>query len=387
MVPVYNGEGLASKGLVVVTFNYRVGVLGFLAHPELTAEAPYHASGNYGLLDQIAAVKWVHANIAAFGGDPGRITIAGQSAGGQAVHNLTASPLAKGIFHRAIIQSSGPRSSVRLLAAAEAEGMAFTRAKGAASIAEFRASPWQEVVGPLPAGAAAPGDGGPTPAASVRFPVVVDGYALPAAVSEIFAKGRQNDVPTITGSNADEGGAMPQPTTTALEFERQATQRYGEAAGEFLKLYPAADDDSARVAQNRSARDLARTTLATWVIGRSNRAKTKVFTYFWNHALPGPDAARYGAFHTSEVPYVLDTLDQTGRPVTDVDRRLADILSSYWVNFATSGDPNGKGLPAWPAATDTPWLTMELSARPHPIPVADSQAKQAFLQRALAARD
>jgi para-nitrobenzyl esterase len=382
MVPVYDGEGLASKGLVVVNFNYRVGVLGFLAHPELSKEAPSHASGNYGLLDQIAAVKWVHENIAGFGGDPDRITIAGQSAGGQAVHNLTASPLAKGTFHRAIIESSG--GVARPLADAEADGVRFAEAKGAATLADLRAQPWQEIVAPVAAPAAAPpaGRGG----GNLRFGIVVDGYALPAPVSEIFAQGKQNDVPTLTGANADEGGAMPQPTITAQEFERQARQRYGELADEFLKLYPASSDDAAKVAQNQSARDVARTTLYVWTINRSKTAKTKAYTYVWNHVLPGPDAVRYGAFHTSEVPYVLNTLEKSDRPFTDVDRKTADTISSYWVNFATTGDPNGKGLPAWPAADGKTWMTMELSERSHAIPVADSPAKQAFLERALARR-
>lgn len=382
MVPVYDGEGLASKGLVVVNFNYRVGVLGFLTHPELSKEAPYHASGNYGLLDQIAAVKWVHENIAGFGGDPTRITVAGQSAGGQAVHNLTASPLAKGLFHRAIIESSGGAS--RPLADSEADGVRFAEAKGAATLADLRAKSWQDIVAPVPAPASAAGGG--RGGGNLRFGIVVDGYALPATVNEIFAQGKQNDVPTITGANADEGGASPQPTTTAQDFERQARQRYGEAADEFLKLYPAATDEAAKLAQNQSARDVARTSLYMWAITRSKTAKTKVFTYFWNHPLPGPDVARYGAFHTSEVPYVLNTLEQSDRPFTDVDRKVADLLSSYWVNFATTGDPNGKGLPAWPAADGKSWMTMELTERPHAIPVADSPTKQAFLERTVSRR-
>jgi para-nitrobenzyl esterase len=380
MVPVYDGEGLASKGLVVVNFNYRVGVLGFLAHPELSKEASYHASGNYGLLDQIAAVKWVRENIAGFGGDPERITIAGQSAGGQGVHNLTASPLAKGTFHRAIIESAG--GNARPLADAEADGLRFAEAKGAATLADLRAKSWQEIVAPVPAPATAGGRGG----GNLRFGVVVDGYALPAPVSEIFAQGRQNDVPTLTGNNADEGGAMPQPTITAADFDRQARQRYGEDADAFLKLYPAPTDDAAKVAQNQSARDLARTTLYVWAINRGKTAKTKAYTYFWNHVLPGPDAAQYGAFHTSEVPYVLNALERSDRPFTDVDRAIAGTISSYWVNFATSGDPNGEGLPAWPVADGKTWMTMELSERPHAIPVADSPAKQAFLERVLSRR-
>jgi para-nitrobenzyl esterase len=183
-VPVYDGEGLAAKGLVVVTFNYRLGVLGFLAHPGLSEEGPSRTSGNYGLLDQVAALRWVRDNIAAFGGDSNRVTIAGQSAGGMSVHALIASPLAKGLFHRAIVQSGG--SSVggggiplgtRILADAEAAGLAFAQAKGAATIAALRAMSWQQLTEPLPA--AQPGKG---PAPPVRFSPIVDGYVLPAPV-------------------------------------------------------------------------------------------------------------------------------------------------------------------------------------------------------------
>lgn len=384
MVPVYDGEGLASQGLVVVNFNYRLGVLGFLTHPELTKEAPYHASGNYGLLDQIAAVKWTRDNIAAFGGDPERITIAGQSAGGQAVHNLTASPLARGTFHRAIIQSSAASAAGRRLADAEGDGLKFAQAKGAASLADLRARSWQEIVAPLPPTAAPPGGG--RGGAPLRFSGVVDGYALPAPVSEIFAQGKQNDVPTLTGSNADENGAQPQPTITAAEFETQARQRYGADADAFLRLYPAADDAAAKAAANASARDQARVGLYVWAVNRARTARTSAYTYFWNHVLPGPASARYGAFHTSEVPYVLNTLAMSDRPFTAVDRTVADMVSSYWVNFATTGDPNGKGLPPWPAADGSNGLTMELGERPRAIPVADSPEKRAFHERVLARR-
>jgi para-nitrobenzyl esterase len=381
MVPVYDGEGLASKGLVVVNFNYRVGILGFFAHPELSKETPYSASGNYGLLDQIAAVKWVRDNIAAFGGDPSRITVAGQSAGGQAVHNLTASPLARNLFQRAIVESAPGTGGGRKLADAEADGVQYARAR-AATLAELRAMPWQRLVEPVINPAAAGGRGG----TAFRFGVVIDGYALPATVSEIFAQGRQNDVPTIAGGNADEGGASPQPAVTAAQFEQQARQRYGQAAGEFLKLYPAPDDNAAKIAQNESARDQARVALYLWAINRAKTAKTPAYTYFWNHALPGPDADQYGAFHTSEVPYVLNTLDRSDRPFTATDRKIAAIVSSYWANFAASADPNDKELPRWPPVSAEKAMTMELSEQPHPIPVAGSPAKQAFFERFLAGR-
>jgi para-nitrobenzyl esterase len=370
-VPAYDGEGLASKGLIVVTFNYRVGVLGFFAHPDLSKESAYHASGNYGLLDQIAAVRWVHDNIAAFGGDPNRVTIAGQSAGAGAVHSLTASPLAKGLFQRAIADSGGGIGGTRTMADQEADGVRFADAKKAHSIADLRAMSWQDVVVPVP---------------GVRFAPLPDGYALPSTVRQVFASGKQNDVPMLTGINADEGGAVPQPATTLDAFQRDAKQRYGDMAAEFLSLYPAATDEEAKRAQNDSARDRARATLHLWAQERAKTAQTKVFTYFWTHVLPGPDAAQYGAFHTSEVPYVLNTLSMSERPFTAKDHQVAATLSSYWVNFATTGDPNGKGLPPWPAVTADTSQTMEVGAEFRPIPIAGSPARIDFFRRVLSAR-
>ena len=374
-VPVYDGEGLASKGLVVVTFNYRVGVLGFFTHPELTNESSYHASGNYGLLDQIAAVKWVHDNIAAFGGDPSRITIAGQSAGASAVHNLTASPMAKGLFHRAIADSGSSvvAAGGRTLKDQEADGVRFAEAKGAHSLAELRAISWKDIIAPIT----------PAPTPALRFTIVTDGYALPMTEKDAFASGKQNDVPTITGLNADENGAVPHPTITREAFEKQARQRYAEMADEFLKLYPAANDEQARAAQNQSSRDQARVSMYLWALNRHHTAKTPAFTYFWTHALPGPDVDQYGAFHTSEVPYVLNTLSRSDRPFTDVDRKIGDTLSSYWANFATTGDPNGKGLQRWaPVSTDSP-MTMEVGDNFRSIPVASTKERLEFFRRFL----
>ena len=340
-VPVYDGVGLAKKGLVVVTINYRVGVLGFLAYPELTRESDHRASGNYGLLDQLAALEWVHENIARFGGDPSRVTIAGQSAGGMSVHALTASPLAKGLFQRAIVESGG--SSVdkvgitltaRGLAEAEADGQKFAGSKGAKSLKDLRAMSWQKLTEAGPGGPSGPG---------LRFAPIVDGYLLPAPVRDIFAQGKQNDVVTLTGANKDELGGFgpPQGPVTAESFRKQAQQRFGAEANEFLTLYPAATDEEAKLAQSQSVRDRALVSMYLWGRDRSKAAKTKVYEYLWDHALPGPDAQRFGAFHTSEVPYVMNTLYMSDRPFTDADRKIADRMSSYWANFAATGDPNG----------------------------------------------
>jgi carboxylesterase type B len=383
-VPVYDGEGLAKKGLVVVTFNYRLGVLGFLAHPELSKEVQSRASGNYGLLDQIAALRWVRDNIKGFGGDPNRVTIAGQSAGGMSVHDLIASPLAKGLFHRAIVQSGGSSIggggisiNAHGLAEAEADGVKFAESKGAHSLKELRVLTWQQLSG------AVPGSGRPAGAPMLRFSPIVDGYFLPAAVQQVVAEGKQNDVPVLTGANLGElGGLMPQGQVTAESFTKQARQRYAESAEEFLKLYPFATDEEAKLAQAESARDLAMVSMYLWARERAKTAKTKAYTYLWDHTLPGPDAQKFGAFHTSEVPYVLNTLYMSDRPFTEADRKIADMMSSYWANFAANGDPNGQGLPVWQAVGDTPQV-MEIGDKTEPVPVAGDSARFSFYERFL----
>lgn len=370
-VPAYDGEGLAKKGLVVVTFNYRVGVLGFLTHTELSKESGRNASGNYALLDQIAALEWVKRNIGQFGGDAGNVTVAGQSAGAMSVHLLTASAQAKGLFHKAIAQSgsSAGMGNQRRLAEAEADGLKFGELKGATTLAALRALTWEQLT--------APAQGAP------RFGPVVDGYFLSAPVREIYAQGKQNDVATLTGCNRDEGGAVPKPTVTAAEFEKQARQRHAERAEEFLKLYPAGTDEAARAAANAAANDQSRVSMYLWARERAKTAKTPAYTYFWTHTMPGEDAARFGAFHSSEVPYVLNTLYTAKRPFVEADHKIADTISSYWANFARTGVPSGKGLAAWPAVGEKP-ETMEVGDAWGAIGVAGSAEKFAFWSRVLA---
>ena len=386
VVPIYDGEGLAKKGLIVVTFNYRLGALGFLAHPELTSESGHNASGNYGLMDQIAALLWVHENIARFGGDPNNVTIAGQSAGSMSVHDLTASPLARGLFHRAIAQSGG--SSIggigitiepQALASAETEGHKFAEAKGAKSLAELRALSWQKILEPLP---------GANPMPGPRFAPIVDGYVLPAPFMQIVAQGKQNDVETLTGGTTGELGGLAamfgsHSPTTAKEFQDLARKKYGSTADEFLKLYPAADDEQAKTAQQESTRDEALVAMYLWARVRSKTAKTKVYEYLWDHAIPGPDAAKYGAFHSSEIPYVMNNLDTSKRPFTDADRKIAAMMSSYWANFAATGDPNASGLPSWSPISEK-HVVMEVGDNTGPIPLAQSPARIEFFMKALA---
>jgi para-nitrobenzyl esterase len=335
---IYQGEDLARKGVVVVTLNYRLGVFGFLAHPELTRESPQHASGNYALLDQIAALRWVQRNVAAFGGDPSRVTIFGESAGSWSVHNLVASPLASGLFHRAIGESGGRFSVTTTLRQAEQAGEKFATAVAAGSIADLRAMPADVLQG-----------------ASGGFSSVsnADGWVLPAIMLDLFRAGKQNDVPTVIGSNADEGTIFAPASTTAATFRRQAEREFGADADRWITLHPFADDEQARSAQAGAMRD--RTfgwEMRTWARLQSQTGKSSVYLYYFSHVPPLPNAAWLGAQHGAEIPYVLNW--PNGRHSasvswTDADRALADQVSSYWVNFATTGNPNGKGLPTWAA--------------------------------------
>ncbi len=355
-----------------MTFNYRVGVFGFLALPELTRESPHHASGNYGLLDQVAALRWVQANISHFGGDATRVTVGGQSAGSISVHDLTASPLAKGLFKGAIMESGGStvgRMGIRIppktLTEAESDGEKFLHAQGATTLAQLRAMPWQKLTNTEP---------------GLRFVPIVDGYLLPAPVSAVFAEARQNDVVSLTGINSGElqGLAGPQGTPTTVEaYQQAAKKRFGDQADEFLKLYPAATEDQVKSAFEESARDGNVTALYLWAQVRAKTSKTPVYEYLWNHALPGPDAPRFGAFHSSELPYVLNTLNMSDRPFTPQDRKIAELMSCYWANFVMHGDPNGKGVAHWPPVGNDPEV-MEAGNDFKLVPVAGSHAKFEF---------
>ena len=320
-----------------MTVNYRLGVFGFLAHPELTKESSTHASGNYAFLDQIAALEWVQKNIAAFGGDPTRVTIFGESAGSWSVNNLVATPLARGLFQRAIGESGGQFTITRTLAEAEAAGATFATAAGAPSLGALRALPAEAV----------------NRATGFSTSATVDGWVFPQDVATIFKSGKQNDVPVIIGSNANEGSIFTAETTTGQSCRSQSQRRYGADTDAFLKLYPFTTDTEARAAQAASMRDQTfGWEMRTWARLQTATGKSKVYLYYFSQVPPLPNAAWLGAQHGSEIPYAFNW--PNGRhsaqvPWTEADKKLADQVSSYWVNFATTGDPNGKNLPTWPA--------------------------------------
>jgi para-nitrobenzyl esterase len=364
-VPVYEGTELARTGMVVVSINYRLGVFGFLAHPELTAESPHHSSGNYGLLDQVAALQWVKKNIQAFGGDPENVTICGQSAGAASVHALIATPLAKGLFQRGIAQSGNsltgfPQSS---LADGEKMGMAFAAANGVHSLKELRALSSEALMAAQSRGAAT----------IVRFPPVVDGWFYPEDPAQILAEGKQNDVPFMTGLMANDSGSLSGPPLPLEAFRKQVAERYGQMAADFLKLYPAGSEEEAVQSQIESARDRGRVSIYLWVLRRARTAKTSAYTYYFTHALPDPMHPEFGAFHTGEVPYLFRNLAIFDRPFKPVDYQVSDAISAYWKHFAETGNPNGTDLPKWTATSAENTTTMEIGDHGGQIPLASPE--------------
>ncbi len=355
--PRQDGTRLARKGVVVVSFNYRLGVFGFFSHPELTKESPHDASGNYGLLDQVAALRWVRENIAAFGGDPDNVTIFGESAGSFSVSALMASPLAKGLFHRAIGESGayfpGPQATLPSLPLRETEkfGITFAQSVGADSLAALRAKSAEDILRAV------------TGALSFRFAPNVDGYMLPESVSAVFAAGRQAPVPLLAGWNADEvrgGVVLGKQKPTAETFAAQQRKRFGESAETLLKAYPASTDAEALESAAELAGDLfIGYSTWKWLEVHLLTSRAPVFRYSFDRKIPVPPdakvngvpatAADIGARHAGEIEYVFGALDSVPKVTWQTaDHKLSETMMSYWANFARKGNPNGRGLPRWP---------------------------------------
>ena len=341
-MPLYWGDRLAHKGVIVVTMAYRLGPLGFLVHPELTRESGHGASGNYGLLDQIAALHWIQRNIVAFGGDPHRVTIAGQSAGSMAVSILMASPRAHDLFQHAIGESGGlfepfQMAPIYMLANAEQQGEKYSTSLGVASLADLRRLPADKLL-----------EGS---AAEIAHPIL-DGYVLPMSPYDAFAAGRQNDVPLLVGSNAEEARSLIDVSGVgAGTFAADLEHTLGPLPPAIIAAYPHSTDAEARQARLDLERDLRfGWDMWAWARLQLETGHSAVYYYTFTRKPPFPADSIYsgwGASHFAELWYVFAHLDPSTWPWSQTDRKLAAAMSDYWVNFVKSGNPNGSTVPPW----------------------------------------
>jgi para-nitrobenzyl esterase len=369
--PIYDGNAMAKKGVVVVSIAYRLGIFGWLAHPELSKESPHHVSGNYGSLDQLAGIKWVKANIAKFGGDPEKITIWGESGGSRSVNFLIASPLLKGLARAAVAQSHTSFGRMQTLAEGEANGVAMAKASGKSSLAELRSMTSDELLAAFdkhPAGLNA---------------ATVDGWFLPTDIYTVYQQGKQNDIALITGGTNDEGGnlvavgAPGNPAGTAApktlaQYTQWMRNNFGPHADQMLKLYPAANDAEAARAYHDVYRDINYSGHRTWAKLQATTGKAPVFIYNFSHLPPrytdgngnGP-GGQNGAVHFSDMIYTFNNLRVHDRPYTDADRTVADKMATWWSNFAKTLNPNGPGVENWAQYNpkDEFWLNIDATAK------------------------
>ena len=371
-IPLYDGTRLAQKGVVLISIAYRVGAFGFLTTPQLASEGK--GAGNYGLLDMIEALHWVHKNIESFGGDPTRVTIFGESAGGIAVSMLCASPLAKGLFQRAISESGGyfqpPKfaneggENGMLAKYAEKQGQQFLGSLGTTDVKAARtlsASLIQRESGP---------------ALSARFWPVYDGYVLPGDLYEAYQASRFNDTPVLIGTNSDEGALFARPGVTVTSFGTEVRDGYDDKASVILAAYPDGNDAEAASSSKNLFRDTA-FAWPTWAWAKlqSRVAKNPAYVYYFDHRTQlNPDGATHGA----EMGYVFGNLDPRLGAASGADVTLSDRMMSYWVEFAKNGAPNAPGLPAWPPFNETTQQVMYFDGTIGPRPMPNQAQLQAL---------
>jgi para-nitrobenzyl esterase len=361
--PRQDGEMLAKKGVIVVSMSYRLGIFGFFSHPALTQESPQHASGNYGLLDQLAALRWVHDNIAAFGGDPASVTIFGESAGSMSVSAQMASPLAKGLFARAIGESGAVfmyRNPLHALAVSERTGDKFAAELGAGSLKDLRAKSAKDLLD------ASRKD------KTERFWPNVDGYFMPETPFAIYGQGSQAHVPLLAGWNQDEqdyhgilGHTKPTKTNYIAKLQKLGEK---DKTPDLLKYYPASNDEQAKLSAGQLAGDrfIAYSTWK-WLEEQTKTGQAPVYRYHFEQAPPMPAGEpSHGAYHSADIEYVFETIDWKKLAWIADDRKVSDLISTYWTNFAKTGDPNGAETPKWPVynASDN-FAVMHLNAAAH----------------------
>lgn len=367
-----DGTHLANKGVVLVSIAYRVGPLGFLAHPELSAENPNNVSGNYGLLDQIAALEWIKRNIEAFGGDSNRVTIFGESAGGISVSMLAASPLAEGLFQGAISQSGGsfgptrkpsyPGENMYTLAQAEADGVKYVESFGASSIAELRQMDAETFI-------------------PQHWPVtnawpIVDGHVIPGDQHELYQQGRYNDVPVLVGYNSDEGLSFvrdddPKPFIDGLET------RFGKFAKPLMDAYDISDQKITRNARNLIRDAAFGWHTWSWARLQAQHEQAPAYLYYFDQHPSYPADSQqhdHGSPHGQEIAYVFQNMDPNRPDAMESDAVISEAMATYWTNFAKFGHPNGQGVPEWPAFEPGSANVMYFQQTPKLGPVPDIEA-------------
>ena len=341
----FDGEAFCRRGVILVTINYRLGNLGFLAHPQLSGRSPNGVSGNYGLLDMIQALNWINKNIATFGGDPGNVTVFGQSAGGGAVLALSCSPLTKNLVHKAIVQSGGSISNIGgrfTHEDAEKAGIEIC-AKSGKSIDELLAMPAEELLALVESALTLPG---------ARYPQMkmmpnVDGYVLPDVPGTMLAYGRHHDIPYMTGSVSGDGNFFRGAQIQSIdEFKNHLQKVYGNKAEEFLKLLELDTENELSNATDLISSASAKLAPRCWAEAHLKQKRKPAYIYYFDRNMPGDDHP--GAFHSAELWYIFGTISRCWRPMEAVDYGISTVMSDYWTNFAKNGHPNGNGQTEWP---------------------------------------